>query len=365
MKNVSVSRPAGLMSVLLPVLALVMHACEKDPLRVNGGDLNFSRGVFVVNEGNFLSDNASLSFYDPANDTVYNQVFYNVNQSSLGDVANSMTIWNGKAYLPVNNSGRIYILDPASVKYLGKITGLSSPRYLEVIDETKAYVSDLYDNRIIIVHPTEFTITDSIDISNQSDFQQHTSERILLAGGKAFVGCWSYDNKVLVIDTGTDTLIDSIEVGKQPNSMVLDGNGDIWVLCDGGYPGSPYGQENASLWKIDPESFHGVLQVEFKDIDDSPADLCANVQGDTLFYLNGGVCFVGTGKLQEETLIGGSGKQFYTLGIDPWDNTLYVADAVDYQQNGWVYRYTLRGALLDSFRVGINPGHFSFLNLSQ
>ena len=349
----------------LLLMLLTFNACENNPLIVHADEVEFSRGVFIINEGNFLAGNASISFYDPVLDKVQNQVFYRVNQSPLGDVANSMTLWDGKAYVPVNNSGKIYIMDPVSMRFLGKITGLTSPRYMEVIDQDKAYVTDLVDSRINMVHPTAFELLDSSGITGHIDLKQYTSEQILLSGNKAFVVCWSYGDKVFVIDTDTDRVLDSIQVGKQPNSMVMDKNGDVWVLCDGGYSGSPYGQEHASLWRIDKETYTAMRQMEFENIMDSPIDIALNVPGDTLFYLNGDVCFALIGNIQENILIEGAGKQFYSLAADPYDNSLYVADAVDYQQNGWIYRYTGQGFLLDSFQVGINQGYFCFFNNLQ
>ena len=39
---------------------------------------------------------------------------------------------------------------------------------------------------------------------------------------------------------------------------------------------------------------------------------------------------------------------------------LSASDAVDYVQDGTVYRYTRAGVFVDSFRVGITPGAFCF-----
>lgn len=359
--------PYPFIKPMFPVVIFViltLASCERDPIHVNGDELNFSRGVFIVNEGNFLAGNASISFYDPALDSVFNQVFYRVNQAPLGDVANSMTISGDRAFVPVNNSGRIYVMDPVTMKYKGKITGLTSPRNLVVVSENKAYVTDLVEKRLSIVHPQLLGQVDSTGVTDHIDLGNYTSEQIIVSGNKAFVGCWSYGDKVLVLDTGSDSLVDSVQVGKQPNSMVMDKTGDIWVLCDGGYMGSPYGQENASLWLLDTETHRASRMLEFSDIMDSPSDISINAGGDTLYYLNGGIFFSAINPVQENTFIEAGGRQFYGLAVDSYDNTVYVADAVDYQQNGWVYRYASAGVLLDSFRVGINPGSFCFTKRS-
>ena len=49
---------------------------------------------------------------------------------------------------------------------------------------------------------------------------------------------------------------------------------------------------------------------------------------------------------------------YYGLTVDPKNGDVYVADAIDYQQDGIVYRYTKEGKLIDKFYVGIIPGAF-------
>lgn len=49
---------------------------------------------------------------------------------------------------------------------------------------------------------------------------------------------------------------------------------------------------------------------------------------------------------------------YYGLTVNPVNSDVYIADAIDYVQPGIVYRYSAKGELLDSFRVGIIPGAF-------
>jgi hypothetical protein len=52
------------------------------------------------------------------------------------------------------------------------------------------------------------------------------------------------------------------------------------------------------------------------------------------------------------------GTKYYGLTVSPTNGDIYVADAIDYQQQGAVYRYTAEGELVDEFYVGIIPGAF-------
>jgi hypothetical protein len=57
-----------------------------------------------------------------------------------------------------------------------------------------------------------------------------------------------------------------------------------------------------------------------------------------------------------------AGTIYFGLGVDPLTSEVYLADAIDYQQPGVVYRYAPSGEEVDAFRVGVIPGAFAFVN---
>ncbi len=351
--------------LLLLSFVFLTHCEKKDPFTYYGDDVDDknSTGVYIVNEGNFTFGNASLSFYDPETGKVSRDVFQSVNESPLGDVAESMTIYQGKAFISVNNSGKVYVMDSANYKYLGKITGLVSPRHIHVINENKAYISDLYDTKITIFNPQTLKKTGSVDISNNNtEFTQHTSEQMITYGDYCLVNAWSFDNQILIIDTRTDKLVDSIRVRKQPASMVLDKHDCLWVLTDGGYEGSTYGYEKPALMKIDMSSRKVLDTFLFPSVKDIPANLALNKNRDTLFFVNEDIykMSVSADSLPKESFIKAGDRLIYALGVDQEKNELYMSDVSDYQEPGQVYRYNQQGELLHHFEVGINPGYFCF-----
>ncbi len=349
------------------ILLMSLSACMQDYKiwETEAPTIEPSQGIFILNEGNFMYNNASLSYYDFATKKVLNDVFFNVNKLPLGDVAQSITVYDNLAYIVINNSGKIYAIDINTFKYKGKIIGLDSPRYMLFLSETKAYVSNLYGKNITIVNPKTFKITGKIDVNNNADFNQHSTEQMLKFGKYVFVNCWSYDNQLLVIEDNTDEVIDSIKVLKQPNSMVLDRYGKLWVLSDGGYKGSPYQQGRGGLTCIDAKT-RKVEKTFLCDLNDNPRSLAINGSRDTIYFVNKHVyrhavfsnsppeLFV---KAPHTESFQGGG---YSLAIDPYSSEIYIADAIDFVQKGVVYKFRSDATPLDTFRVGIIPGSFCF-----
>lgn len=314
--------------------------------------------LFILNEGNFQYGNATLSVYDPESKSVENEAFFKANGMKLGDVAQSMTISDGKGWIVVNNSNVIFAIDPLTIKEKGRIENLTFPRYIYFIDDTKAYVTQLWDNRIAIINPKNYEITGHIEVPDMKPGSGST-EQMVRYGDYIFCNCWSYQNRIIKIDTRRDEVVASLEVGIQPNSLVLDCYGKLWTVTDGGYEDSPFGYEPPALVKIDAATFSIEKKFSFS-LGDSCSEICINMAQDRLYWINDDIWAMDVTESAPPAspLIDAKGTLYYGLTVSPISGDIYVADAIDYQQAGTIYRYSKEGKLLDQFSAGITPGAF-------
>ncbi len=355
----------GIFIITVAICALAT-GCSEDVTGIEELSSETRTGVFICNEGNFTFGNASLSFYNTDSNKLVNQVFQNANGFPLGDVVQSMALKDSLGFIIINNSGKIFVINANDFSHMATISGLTSPRYIHFVNETKAYVSELYSKSMTIIDLNTFDITGHVHVGKSTEQMVQVNDFVYVTG-------WFRNNKVYKVNTTDDSVTDSLEVSKQPNSIQADKNNKLWVLCDGGYEGIPGGKDSAVLYRISPNPYTIEARFAFPVHELSPAELQINAGGDTLYFVNsswsgspddanGGIfqMDIGQNELPSTPLIHDEDRLFYGLGIDPRNSEIYVSDAVDYQQRGWVYRYTRAGAVVDSFKTGIIPGSFAF-----
>lgn len=349
-------RGPGKWQILL--LIVLMGGCMKwDYALEEDFDLP-PQGLFIVNEGNFQYGNSSLSFYVPETGEAINELFIRANGMKLGDVAQSMTIYGDKGWIAVNNSHVIFAIDLTTGKETGRIENLTSPRFIHFISDEKAYVTQLWDNRIFVVNPKTYRTTGYIEVPGMGP-ESGSTEEMVQVGDDVYCTCWSYQNTLVRIDARTDEVTGMLKLGFQPRWIVKDRYDMLWVLTDGGYEGSVYGYEPPALYRLDPKTFTVTDKFEFK-LGDSPASLQTDASGQYLYWLNDDVwkMDVESQRLPPAPMIKTRETKYYSLTVSPYTGDVYVGDAIDYQQPGKVYRYSGEGELIEEFYVGITPGAF-------
>lgn len=337
------------MKLLLRLLLLtvpVVLSCERGdgPSLFPAGE-----GFFILNEGNYLAGNGSISFYSTGSQEIHNDLFNARNERALGDIPSFISVDGSRGFIIVNNSGTVEVVNMLTMESLATITGLDSPRQM-VIHGRKGYISSLYSGEVTVID------LDNMDVSGTFDIGC-SSESMAITGGKLFTAHWSGGNKIVVTDIGTGEVITSVTVGLEPESMALDRDNKLWVLCTGGWNG----EEIPRLVKINTSTYEKEAEMFFRTVTDNPSSLVINAAGDTLYFLDEGIrrMPVTAAALPAEAFIPAGERLFYKLAPG-MGGLIGVTDAIDYQQRGDFLLYDSHGELVDSEQAGIIPGFMYF-----
>lgn len=338
------------------LLAIALIACESDDEEtVDFGGLDPEKGYVVVgNQGNFLSNDASITIYDLESDEATQGVFAAANNDeALGDVLQSIYHYNDEVYVVMNNSSKVEVLNDSTFERARTIVGLASPRFMHFLSDEKAYISENNfgptGNKINIVNPLNGTYLGAINT-------EFSIENMMEVNGE--IWCTSTTaGKVVIVDPATDAIIDEIAVGPNATDIALDANGNIWVLCQG--QGAWAGQElEPSLYRIDPEtnsvetSFDFPAGTGFGGFMQISAD-----QEELLILMLGEVLKmdVDATTLPSDAFIALTGQSIYGVSVNPSNGDIVVTDAGGLTSSGGVFIYTKNGVLKDTFDGGIAP----------
>lgn len=353
--------------VLCLLLVLMMASCgPEDPITPE--TLSIGDGVFVLNEGPFASGGygvATLTFYNTEMDTSAHKLFYRANGGAvLGDTGQSLTLIGDKLYIVVNNSNWIYKVDANTIVYDTMITDFCSPRYMLPVSPEKAYVSDLACNDLWIINPQEMTHTGSIDMGKPTETMVQVGREIYVTNWSRYYNQSIQNNTVQVINIDQDEKIAEIEVGYEPNGMVVDKHGFVWVLSEGDVNDLDI---PSTLWKIDTETKTATLVITFER---RSMNLAIDPSKTYLYYCYGSDWSSGGGEVRRINVdhpdeddafsIPADDRLLYKIAVDPENGDIYVSDAKNYMVDGRVYRYSSEGELISSFAAGICPSYMLF-----
>jgi len=345
--------------LLLVSLSLILNACKKEDTDTHA-KVSFDNSVFIINEGPFQAGSGSLSIYKRDTDEVIHNVFENVNGFPLGNLAQSIHLYNDKAYIVVNNANKIEVANKDDLVSLGRIDDVNLPRYFLGINNTKAYASS-WDNKVYVIDLNTNSVSGSIPTATGP-------EKMMLVGENVWVlnqGGFGLDSTITIINSTNDEVLQTLVVGDKPTGIVLDKDGMVWVMCSGNGWNSLRSLDDtkAELVCIHPQNYSIIKKIYFPESDAHPEKLVIDNDGETVYYNYPGGLYAQD--LNKETLelrvVLTSEAMYYGLGYDTVSGNLFVTDPLDYVQNGKVYIINPLGEeILKSFDAGVIPAEFYF-----
>ncbi|MFN0203798.1 MAG: YncE family protein [Bacteroidia bacterium] len=228
-------------SLLIIFCLFSLTACVKPPKFPEiSCNRNANKGVFLLNEGKFGDNAATLDFLEEEPFIRHENIFNCLNNNELGDVGNDLLIDKDTLYVLLNGSGIIYKIQLPQIQVLNKIelnklenTNFTTPYAMTKAENGKLYVSSILQACVYVINPNNMTLETKILVENYG-------YGIVNQGNRVFVACGSYyptyqkkNNKIAVISTQTQQVERYISLPKDNTDKLLIKGDTLIVSCLG------------------------------------------------------------------------------------------------------------------------------------
>ena len=337
-------------AMLFALFALVGCSEDNDNPVVNGAPAH-DNVMYVLNSGDWKSNNSSLTMYDVSTGEVVQGYFEQVNGRKLGNTANDMIVYGSKMYIAVSGEGTIEVTD-LNAKSLKQIECGAQPRYLAAHDG-KVYAT-YYDGHVARIDTVSMQVDAMVEVGRNPEQLAVCNGKLYVAnsGGMDYNTELGYDNTISVIDLVSFTELGKLEVAVNPANVVSDGEG-VYVASYGNYADVP-----STLQYISADGTSQALPAE-----------CSNM---TEMCYNSGVLYGFYSQYDANwnavtTYVSFDRSAFAT--DSPWIKESYLpapykvcsageyvcVTSSDYINDGDVYMYDTDGMLVSKISAGLNP----------
>ncbi|SHI42681.1 protein of unknown function [Arenibacter nanhaiticus] len=278
--------------------------------------IEYSSGLFILNEGWFGHESGSVNFYRNGANTLETTIFSNTNPDhELGNTSQYATIFNQRLYM-ISKQGALVVADAKTMQETGRIVDFdkiaSSGRTFCGVTAAIGLVSTA--NGIYKLNLEPLTLGDKIDgiTGEVGELLQYRQYVFAVAKGKIYV-----------INTDTWTIDKTFDKGK--GGLVVSKDGMVWS-ADGN-----------TLLKINPYTLEMETIVMPADVRVShnawawtASSLSASKQENALYFVNGLKVYkyvIGDiNSLNSPLFTVPSGRMIYGAGInvDPRNNQVVV-----------------------------------------
>ena len=347
--------------LVIAALVVLFTGCVPTPLppTADGAVLD-STGVYVLCEGLWRQDNSTLAVIGDAGGTIQD-VVSGLNPSlRLGDTGSDIHVRGDSIFVVVSGSRSIEVFHRRTGRWQGRLrfTDNREPYELAFVNDSIALCTFLNDNSIAELNMRTLAIrVPRVDVGP-------APEGIGVIGNEVYVAISGLgDLRSSEQGAGTVVVLDRLELNpidtivNVPNAMSVETDperGIVWLSY----------RHLRSL----PDSLGGVIALDAKTHQAIRTWRFSSPRGITIDRRSG-ICYVlhqdGVDELSPRIATPlriishrsvAPNDIWYSIGVSPTRQKLYIGNARSYVTNGEVRIYRSNGELLDRIEVGVNPG---------
>lgn len=334
------------------------------------------RMTFIGIEGIGINGISSLASFNNTNQAFENNIFRKSNVNPMGSRLSSMLIDKelNQAVFVLPGSERLLFTNARDFKETKRITNLTEDiQRIQKVQPGKYYLTTWEFDGIHIINAENQRLRSTLtDLGRgPTEIAVHEDLAFICAGGN-FI---DVDSVVTVVRSTEDTIVTTLPTGAVPNSMVVDQQNRLWILCSGIQNNqNPSASGLGSLWRYNIDTLRMAIDsgyaivpdtvLMFQDNQLKPRSLTYSPNLRTLYYIGNNP----TGDViampmeipiaAESPMIEGN---FYGLRYDEESDALIaLRTPSEIDQAGEFQIYSPNGALRNSIKVGVRPRHVAF-----
>ncbi len=370
--------------IIAAVVAMALTSCREDdvifiPEEVQVSNPEFSEvgGFYLLNEGNMGSNKCTLDYYDFSTGIYTRNIYGNANPNvpkELGDVGNDLKVYGNRLYAVINCSNKVEVMDKSTAKRIGQ-EDIPNCRYI-AFHKGYAYVTS-YAGPVVIdpeydqigyvakVDTASLQVVAQCLVGYQPDDIEIVDDKIYVANSGGY-RVPNYERTVSVIDIETFKVEETIDVDINLSRLVADKHGGLWIATRGDYY-----QVESSLYCYDVRKRRIV-----KHLDVPVSNMC--IEGDSIYVVSSAwsnvtmsnrvtfavIDVVKQEPVSENFITDGTEAEIkapYGVSVNPISHDIYLTDARNMVNPGYLHCYDRTGVRKWSVRTGDVPAHIAFL----
>lgn len=352
--------------ILLAFSILIFVSCIKEPTEpvYNHTVQSSVSGAYILCEGLWGMDNASLDRILIDSNTIENNIYEKVNPGlRLGDLANDAVIFKNRLLIAVTTSKTIESIDLKTGLSLGRLilSGNRAPRKIAVINEDIAAVTDLYGHSIALFNPKTLNLLIDKIPSGPAPEGIAVHDGIMFVVNSGFGDYLANAPKagsITLIETSNFTELNTVYVAPNPIEILINEKYNTLYVSYNNLPSKK-------------DSVGGIIEFDLSSLSNIRS-IKTNVRSmqfsgskDTLFYISTeGIDMIDLSKKFESKNIirnHSTNEIWYSLGIAP-NGDYWIGNAKNYQVQGEIIIYDKSDYKTPKrkFKTGVNPTKIIF-----
>lgn len=334
------------LTCLMASVLLVAISCKDDNFDFNNQETSYS-GILVSNEGSFKTPSGSISFIPYDISAIENDIYRKVNNAYVGDVVNNIGFSGDQAYIVVNNSNKIEIVNRFRFTKTATITdNIKQPRFITFANNyfyvtNSAYQGEQY---VSVYNISNNTFVKKIPFTD-------TVERIVSAGNKVFVqnASFGFGNTISVINSSNivEKTI-TIPHGQITKTVSVD---DVVYTLTNDFTDTYLYQINAAGAIIKETKYAGIGNGENLSIENNK--VVFNSKGNVY------VTSIASTATPAPAFTISPFEDYKTIyALEVLNGKIFISDVKDYEVDSKISVYSLTGSLEKTFSAGKIAGGF-------